>query len=60
MFLSGLPTALMLAFSASTGAQSVRDFTYTHLGQADGILSQRVYSIQQTTDDGALWWATLS
>ena len=49
--------ALLLTFAVSLNAQSVRDFTYSHLGQAEGMLSQRVYSIHQTPD-GALWWAT--
>ena len=35
----------------------MQDFTYSHLGQAEGMLSQCVYSILQTSD-GALWWAT--
>ena len=48
---------LMLSMAASVSAQSIKDFTYSHLGQAEGMLSQRVYSILQTTD-GALWWAT--
>lgn len=38
-------------------SQSVLDFTYSHLGQAQGMSSQRVYSIAQT-EDGAIWWAT--
>lgn len=47
---------LVLLLPAGTRAQSVRDFTYSHLGQTEGMLSQRVYSILQT-GDGALWWA---
>ena len=35
----------------------VTDFTYSHLGQGDGLCSQRIYSILQTSD-GALWWST--
>ena len=35
----------------------VTDFTYSHLGQGDGLCSQRIYSILHTSD-GALWWAT--
>ena len=31
-------------------------FTYSHLGLADGLYSQRIYSICQTKD-GALWWS---
>ncbi len=39
------------------GAQEVREFTFSHLGQAEGLSSQRIYSILQT-EDGALWWST--
>lgn len=46
----------VLLLPAGARAQLVRDFTYSHLGQAEGMLSQRVYSILQT-GDGALWWA---
>ena len=38
-------------------SQEVNEFTFSHIGQADGMFSQRVYSILQTSD-GALWWAT--
>lgn len=38
-------------------ALSVQDFTYSHLGQTDGLGSQRIYSILQT-EDGAVWWST--
>ena len=41
----------------TAGAQEVSDFTYSHLGQQEGMTSQRVYNIRQTKD-GALWWAT--
>lgn len=32
----------------------VSDFTFSHLGLADGLNSQRIYSLKQT-DDGAVW-----
>ena len=48
---------LLLWGAVALRAQSVQDFTYSHLGQAEGMLSQRVYSILQTSD-GASWWAT--
>ena len=38
-------------------AQSVADFTFTHIGQDEGMYSQRVYSIVQTNDQ-AVWWST--
>ncbi len=37
--------------------QDVDGFTFSHLGQKEGLSSQRVYTIRQTAD-GALWWAT--
>ena len=48
---------LFIYFIQSLYAQQVKDFTFFHLGQADGMYSQRVYTIQQT-DDGALWWTS--
>lgn len=47
---------LLLTATRLTG-QEVSDFTYSHLGQTDGMNSQRIYSIRQTSD-GALWWST--
>ena len=38
-------------------AQKVSDFTFFHIGQADGMASQRIYSILQTSD-GAIWWSS--
>jgi len=49
-------TCLVL-FALQAVAQHVQDFTYSHLGKAEGLKSQRIYSIRQT-DDGALWWST--
>ena len=48
---------LLIANAGSVVAQSVKDFTFTHLDKRDGMLSQRVWSICQTAD-GALWWST--
>ncbi|MBO7610279.1 MAG: hypothetical protein J6S96_08785 [Muribaculaceae bacterium] len=48
---------LLITYATAINAQSVDEFTYSHLGQAEGMSSQRVYSILQTPD-GALWWAT--
>ena len=51
-------SALLLgALAMAAGGQEVSDFTYSHLGQPEGMTSQRVYNIRQTKD-GALWWAT--
>lgn len=37
-------------------ALDVKDFTFKHLTHSDGLCSQRIYSITQTSD-GAIWWA---
>lgn len=53
-----LLTLLLLTLTpVATLAQAVGDFTYSHLGLPEGMLSQRIYTIVQTRD-GALWWAT--
>lgn len=48
---------LMLCCMLSAAAQSVNDFNFIHIGQNEGMYSQRVYSIVQTKDK-ALWWST--
>lgn len=40
-------------------ALHVSDFTFSHLGLADGLNSQRIFSLKQT-DDGAVWLTTKS
>lgn len=52
-----LSAVMLLSLMVPVSAQSVKDFTYSHLGQSEGMMSQRVYSTLQT-GDGALWWAT--
>jgi ligand-binding sensor domain-containing protein/AraC-like DNA-binding protein len=46
---------VLLAVQAA--AQQARDFTFAHLGRAEGLSNQRVYTVRQTTD-GVLWWST--
>lgn len=53
--LSLLLVSCLLFLSLRGAAQEAADFTFRHLGQADGLRSQRIYSIVQT-DDGAVWW----
>ena len=48
---------LLLAGPVAVLAQEVGDFTFSHIGQANGMHSQRIYTIQQT-NDGALWWSS--
>jgi len=50
-------TILMMFCALRVAAQQVTDFTFSHIGQAEGMYSQRIYSIVQT-DDNALWWST--
>ena len=52
-----LLTIILLLLAHSLQAQDVTNFTFRHLGQRDGLLSQRIYAVQQTAD-GALWWST--
>ena len=51
--------AIILLFPSVTSALGVNDFTFSHLGLADGLNSQRIYSLKQT-DDGAVWLTTES
>ena len=41
--------ALLLADTCVV-AQEARDFTFSHIGQEEGMCSQRIYSIRQTGD----------
>lgn len=50
---------IMLQLPTVAAALRVNDFTFSHLGLADGLNSQRVYSLKQT-DDGAVWLTTKS
>lgn len=47
----------ILLIASDAESQTVKDFSYTHLGKRDGMVSQRVWSICQAAD-GALWWST--
>ena len=47
---------LLLSVMLHTSAISVREFTFLHLGQAEGVCNQRIFSVRQTPD-GALWWS---
>lgn len=49
----------LLLLTCNLLAQETHDFTFFHVGQGDGMHSQRIYSIQQT-QDGAVWWSTKS
>ena len=55
-YLSLLMTTLWTVCAQTIHAQRVEGFTYQHLGQKEGLNSQRIYSLQQTLD-GAIWWS---
>ena len=40
------------------GALEVKDFTFSHLGKAEGVDNQRIFSVCQTTS-GAIWWSSM-
>lgn len=42
---------------ATALAQDAQDFTFLHLGKAEGLQSERIYTAVQSAD-GALWWAS--
>ena len=48
--------ALLFLLGIQAIALDVNDFTFKHLTHSDGLCSQRIYSIKQTSD-GAVWWA---
>ncbi len=50
---------IMLQLPVIALALRVSDFTFSHLGLADGLNSQRIFSLKQT-DDGAIWLTTQS
>lgn len=50
---------IMSQLPVVAAALHVNDFTFSHLGLADGLNSQRIYSLKQT-DDGAVWITTKS
>lgn len=48
---------ILLPLPAISVALGVSDFTFSHLGLADGLNSRRIYSLRQT-DDGAVCMTT--
>ena len=40
-------------------ALQVKDFTFAHIGRAEGMGSQRIFSISQT-ENGAIWWSSMT
>ena len=51
-----LLTFLVLLLPCALSAQEPNEFIFSHIGLSDGMHSQRIYSVLQTSD-GALWWS---
>jgi len=51
-------TAILLC-SVPSRALEVRDFTFSHLGKAEGVDNQRIFSVVQSTS-GAIWWSSMT
>ena len=49
----------MILASTCGFALEVKDFTFSHIGKAEGLSSQRIFSICQTKS-GAIWWASMT
>ena len=49
---------LFMLFAMQLHALDVKHFTYSHLGIADGVDNQRIFSVCQTTS-GAIWWSSM-
>jgi len=54
-----LMTLLMTTMGSAFGSNQlqVNDFTFSHLGRAEGLDNQRIFSICQTPS-GAIWWTS--
>lgn len=49
---------LMVVDSTASMALHTADFTFSHLGKAEGLDNQRIFSVCQSTS-GAIWWSSL-
>ena len=49
----------MMLLASNCLALEVKDFTFAHIGKAEGMSSQRIFSICQTKS-GAIWWASMT
>jgi len=50
--------ALFILFAMQLHALDVKHFTFSHLGTAEGVDNQRIFSISQTAS-GAIWWSSM-
>jgi len=49
---------LCVLFATQLHALDVKHFTYSHLGIAEGVDNQRIFSVCQTSS-GAIWWSSM-
>ncbi len=49
---------LCVLFVTQLHALDVKHFTYSHLGIAEGVDNQRIFSVCQTSS-GAIWWSSM-
>ena len=49
--------ALLIISSSDASAIDVGSFSVQHLTHSEGLCSQQIYSVRQTSD-GAIWWAS--
>ena len=55
---SGLLVCLMVFNITASMAIRTNDFTMSHLGKAEGLDNQRIFSVCQSSS-GAIWWSSL-
>ncbi|SHK67669.1 AraC-type DNA-binding protein [Xylanibacter ruminicola] len=54
----GLLVCVMVVNSTASMALRTADFTISHLGKAEGLDNQRIFSVCQSSS-GAIWWSSL-
>lgn len=52
-------STLLLLQAPNSLALQVKDFTFSHIGRAEGMGSQRIFSICET-QSGAIWWSSMT
>jgi len=57
--LKTLALAGFMLFALQLKALDVKDFTFSHLGKAEGVENQRIFSLCQTKS-GAVWWSSMT
>ena len=52
-------TCLMVVSVLPIHALEVADFTFSHIGKAEGLDNQRIFAIRQMPS-GAIWWSSMT